>query len=95
MERWGTTREEKREREFIYQVHNIDNTYQLVQWQAASGGISPSQLAAQPVEDSSVYISGEPSSGAAWGGEGEKLPPMDNLLKSYRTKTLQIPYALQ
>ena len=55
----------EREREFIYQVHNIDNTYQLVQWQAASGGISPSQLAAQPVEDSSVYISGESSSGAA------------------------------
>jgi len=31
-----------REREFIYQVHNIDNTYQLLQCQAASGGISPS-----------------------------------------------------
>jgi len=30
------------EREFIYQVHNIDNTYQLLQWQAVSGGISPS-----------------------------------------------------
>ena len=55
-----------KEREsFVYQVHNIDNTYQLVQWQAASGVISPSQLAAQPVEDSSVYISGESSSGAA------------------------------
>jgi len=31
-----------REREFIYQVHNIDNTHQLLQWQAASGDISPS-----------------------------------------------------
>jgi len=31
-----------REREFIYQVRNIDNTHQLLQWQAASGGISPS-----------------------------------------------------
>jgi len=31
-----------KEREFIYQVHNIDNTRQLLQWQAASGGISPS-----------------------------------------------------
>jgi len=35
-----------REREFIYQVHNIDHTHQLSQWQAASGGISPSLLAA-------------------------------------------------
>ena len=32
------------EREFICQVHNVDNTctYQLLQWQAASGDISPS-----------------------------------------------------
>jgi len=34
--------EREREREFIYQVHNIDNTHQLLQWQAASEGISPS-----------------------------------------------------
>jgi len=32
----------EREIEFIRQVHNIDNTYELLQWQAASGGISPS-----------------------------------------------------
>jgi len=30
------------EREFIYQVHNKENTHQLLQWQAAIGGISPS-----------------------------------------------------
>jgi len=33
----------EREREFIYQVHNMNNTYHLLQWQAASAseGISP------------------------------------------------------
>ena len=32
----------EREREFIYQVHDIDYTYQPLQWQAASAGINPS-----------------------------------------------------
>jgi len=49
------------EREFIYQVHNKDNTRQLLQWQAASGGISPSQLAAHNKKKHNTHILTEKS----------------------------------
>jgi len=53
---WERERERERERKFIYQVHNIDNTHQLLQWQAASGGIRLTHRSWPPITKETIHI---------------------------------------